>query len=546
MVTIETEPREGVATNSSKADAFRDKGATKPLDDDDYPRGLTLVVLAGVSIIAVFLIALDQTIVGTAIPKITDEFHGLNDVSWYAAAYFMTFGSSQTSAGKVYKYFNLKWTFLISMFIFELGSLICGVAPNSNALIVGRAISGLGGAGLSVGGTSILSLTVLPAKRPMMMGVIGMTYAVAAVLGPLIGGAFTDRISWRWCFYINLPIGGLAAISIFFFFHLPAAAVPPRITLTEKLLHIDPVGIILTMGGITCFILALQYGGNSHPWNSNIVIGLLVGFGLMVIALVAWEIWLGEYAMMLPRLWKHRSLSTTASYQFFFMGSYIALLYYLPIYFQSILGASAIRSGVNNLLLVLAAAVFALAGGAVVIMTGRPQQVMFIGSILSTVAIGLIYTLDIGTSTPKWVGYQFFVGCSMAVAMMHGLSIAQAAADPKDLSAVTANLLFFQTVGGAFSTSAAQSAFVNRLLATLPKTAPSVDPGLVLITGASDLQNVFQPDVLPGVLLAYMVGIKTAFVVAIAFCGTACLCSLAVPMKKLPTHSKGNAPMVMG
>ncbi|KAF4944154.1 hypothetical protein F66182_18682, partial [Fusarium sp. NRRL 66182] len=213
------------------------------------------------------------------------------------------------------------------------------------------------------------------------------------------------------------------------------------------------------MGGITCCILALQYGGNSHPWNSGVVIGLLVGFVLIVVALVCWEIWLGEYAMMLPRLWKHRSLSATAPYQFFFMGSYVALLYYLPIYFQSILGASAIRSGVDNLPLVLAAAVFALAGGAVVMSTGRPQQVMFVGSMLSTIAVGLIYTLDIGTPTSKWVGYQFFVGCSMASAIMHGLTIAQANVDANDLSAVTANLLFFQTLGGAFSTSAAQSAF---------------------------------------------------------------------------------------
>ena len=131
-----------------------------------------------------------QTIVGTAIPKITDEFNSLDDVSWYAAAYFMTFGAAQTSAGKIYKYNNLKWSFVISMVIFEIGSLICGVAPNSNTLIAGRAIAGLGGAGLSVGGTSIVSFTIPPKTRPMMMGIIGMTYCIAAVLGPLIGGMY--------------------------------------------------------------------------------------------------------------------------------------------------------------------------------------------------------------------------------------------------------------------------------------------------------------------------------------------------------------------
>jgi MFS family permease len=353
----------------------------------------------------------------------------------------MTFGASQTSAGKIYKYYNLKWSFLISLLVFEIGSLICGVAPNSKTLVVGRAIAGLGGAGLSVGGTSIVSFTVPPAKRPMMMGVIGMTYAVAAVLGPLLGGVLTDRATWRWCFYINLPIGGAAAVAVFFFFHLPAAAAPPQLSWKKKLLHVDPVGITLAMGCTTCFILALQYGGITHPWDSSVVIGLLVGFGFLAVALVGWEIWLGEYAMMLPRLYKQRSLSTTAPYQFFFMGSYLVLLYYLPIYFQSILGASPIKSGVNNLPFVLAAAVFALAGGAVVMKTGRAQQVMFVGSILSTVAISLIYTLDIGTSTGKWVGYQFFTGASMAFAIMHGLSIAQASVGPEDLAAVTANLL---------------------------------------------------------------------------------------------------------
>ncbi|KAF1952105.1 putative efflux pump antibiotic resistance protein [Byssothecium circinans] len=516
----------------------------KDAEEGQYPVGLKFAILASAALVAVFLIALDQTIIGTAIPKITDEFHGLEDVSWYAAAYFMTFGAAHASAGKLYKYCNLKWSFLGSMLVFEVGSLICGVAPNSKSLVVGRAIAGLGAAGLSVGSTSIIALSTPPPKRPMMMGLVGATYAISAVMGPLIGGAFTETTTWRWCFYINLPIGGVSALALFFFLNLSAFAAPPDIPWTQKLLHLDPVGISLAMGAITCFILGLQYAGSTHPWDSSIVIGLIVGFVLITAVLVAWEIWLGEYSMMLPRLWKHRWLYATASYQFFFMGSYIVLLYYLPIYFQSILGAGPIRSGVDNLPLVLAASVFALVGGAVVMKTGRAQQVMLVSSGLTTVAIGLIYTLDVGSSTGKWAGYQLFVGIVLAFGIMHGLSIVQANVDAEDISAVTANLLFFQTVGGAFSTSSGQAAFINQLLAELPKLAPTVNPGLVIITGATELHNVFPPDVLPGVLQAYMNGIKAAFAVGVGFAGTAFISSIFIPWKKLPTHVEGE-PMVM-
>ena len=473
----------------------------------------------------------------------------------------MTFGAGTPSAGKIYKFFDIKWSFLVSMIIFEIGSLVCGVAPNSKALVVGRAIAGLGGAGLSVGATSIISLIVPPAKRPMMMGVVGMTYCVSAVLGPLLGGAFTDRVSWRWCFYINLPVGGVAAVAFFLSFHLPTTEPPTYVPWTKKLLHMDPVGVVLAMGSITCFVLALQYGGNSHPWGSSVVVGLLVGFVALLAALAAWELWLGDYAMFVPRLYKRRSLSATAAFQFFFMGSYIVLLYYLPIYFQAILDATPIRSGVNNLPLVLAASLFALAGGIVVTKTGRAQLVMLVGSMLATVAIGLVYTFDLHTSTAKWAGIQIFVGAALAFAIMHGLPVAQADVGPEDISAVTANLLckylihrrpgktliglVFQTVGGAFSTSAGQAAFVNRLLVRLPETAPSVAPSLVILTGASELRNVFSPDVLPGVIDAYMVGLKAAFAVAIAFCGIAFLFSLLVPTKKLPTDESGDAPVMV-
>ncbi|OQE04513.1 hypothetical protein PENVUL_c032G04602 [Penicillium vulpinum] len=453
---------------------------------DEYPTGLTLWLLVGSVMMSVFLIALDQA-----------------KVSWYGSAYFMCLGGFQSSWGKAYKFFPLKSTFLVTLFLFELGSLICGVAPNSNTLIVGRAISGVGGAGIATGGTTIIAFCAEPKKRPTFMGLLGITYDVAAVAGPLLGGAFLDKATWRWCFYINLLIGFVVAVIIVFFFHLPSAVKVQAATWKEKVLQIDPVGIVLAMACIICFILALQYAGTTHAWRSSEVIGLLVGFALIFLAMIAWESYQGEYAMLVPRLLKQRDLWAASPYQFFFAGSFLLLLYYLPQYFQSVKGADPIQSGVDNLPMVIAIGILVLAGGITVTVTGRPAPFMVLGAAIATVASGLFYS-----------------NC---------LNIAHAKVDAEDISTVTAILYFFQTLGGAFSISAAQSAFVNRLITTLPLTAPGVDPLAVYVTGSTELRIVFPAEDIPGIILAYMQGIKAAFAVSIGMFGTAIVLGLILP-----------------
>lgn len=510
-------------------------------DEIYYPSGFALAVIMAGLVAAIFLISLDTTIVSTAIPKITDEFHTVADIGWYGSAFFLTLASFQGTWGKIYRYFSLKLSFVAAVLLFEVGSMICAVAQSSATLIVGRAIAGIGAAGISSGSYTILAFSVRPESRAAMTGAIGASFAVAAVAGPLIGGAFTQNTTWRWCFWINLPIGGVAAVLIVFFFRTPPQARAQNVPFKEILLQMDGSGIVLLLGAILCFLLALQWGGSAKEWKSPDVVGTLVGFAVLLIAFTVNELWLQEKAMIPPRLLKSQIVLFSCLYTFFFSGSFYLLLYYLPTYFQTVKHASASNSGVYTLPLVLGDGLFATLSGAMLGLIGYYMPLLTLGGVLTTIGSGLLYNLDINSGPNAWIGYQAMAGIGIGCAIQVPMMASQAVVAIQDLSTVSAIILFFQCIGGAIFVQAGQASFTNTLVRQVQHYLPNVNASLITSTGATELQSTFTGHELQVILKAYVAGLHGCFILSIVLAGIATLLSLGSGWRSVKSKKSGTA-----
>ncbi|KAM0439913.1 hypothetical protein ACHAPT_001011 [Fusarium lateritium] len=505
-------------------------------NDEAFISGGKLALILAALYATMFLVALDRTIIGTAVPRISTEFHALDDISWYASAYLITSSATQLLWGRIYTFYSTKVTFIAAVVIFEVGSALCGAAPNSTAFIIGRAIAGMGSAGIFSGSSVILTQILPLEKRPMYIGMMGSIFGVASIVGPLMGGAFTDNVTWRWCFYINLPIGGAVLAVLFVFLHVP------RVTNTETLkrqfIRMDPIGTVLFLPGIVCLILALQWGGASYPWSDGRIIALFVVAGVLLLAFIGVQIWRQEDATTPPRIVSQRSVACGIVYAMCIGGGMISLLYTLPIWFQAIKGTSAIQSGIDTIPLVLSLVVGAIMSGAIITRTGYYVPWMFVAAVLTSVGSGLMTTFKTNTGHSAWIGYQVLFGLGLGTGMQQPSMAAQTVLSQSDVSIGISLMFFSQSLGGAVFICIGQSIFVNYLSDGL-KGLSGINTQAILEAGATALSDLVPASKLHNVLFVYNDALQKAFIVVVAVSAFMVVPALGMEWRSVKNKQQG-------
>ena len=343
----------------------------------------------------------------------------------------------------------------------------------------------------------------------------------------------TFLICFAQCFYINLPIGGATIAGIAIFFKPPKHQKQSSTGLRERFNQFDPLGTILFMPAIVCLLLALQWGGSKYHWGSGRIISLLVLFGILITGFVVVQFWRGENATVPVRIAKQRSIATSSWFVFCLAASFFIGMYYLPIYFQAIKGASATKSGIMVLPMILSLVIVSILAGAGVTTLGYYAPFMIASSCIMAVGVGLISTWSTDTNHEMWIGCQVLYGIGVGIGMQQALIAAQTVLPFSDVAVGTSIIIFVQTLGGALFISVAQSIFTNRLMSNLVADVPAISPQLVLKIGATNLKNAVDPSVIAAVLQAYSSAITQTFYVAVAMATLSIFGAIGVEWKSV-------------
>jgi EmrB/QacA subfamily drug resistance transporter len=415
--------------------------------------GRALWTVFGALMLGMFLAALDQTIVSTALPTIVGDLGGLNHFSWVVTSYLLASTVSTPLYGKLGDMMGRKPVFLAAIFIFLAGSVLAGLSQTMAQLIGFRALQGVGAGGLMVGAQAIIADIVPPRQRGRYMGLIGSVFAVASIAGPLLGGFFVDNLSWRWVFYVNLPIGALAVVVVVTRLHLHTPTIRHRI---------DYLGAGLLAGGVSALILLTTWGGTQYPWGSATIVGLgVVGVGLLV--LFVWRETQAEEPILPLSLFRSSVFSIANSMGFTIGMTLFGAIVFIPLYLQLVYGASATGSGLRLLPLMAGLLTAAILSGRWISRVGRYKAFPIAGT--ATLVVGMFLLSRLSVETAPWLAsvYMLVVGIGIGLVMQVLVLVVQNDVRPKDIGVATSTATFFRSVGGAFGVAIFGAIFASRL-----------------------------------------------------------------------------------
>jgi EmrB/QacA subfamily drug resistance transporter len=426
-------------------------------------KGRALWTVFGALMLGMFLAALDQTIVSTALPTIVGDLGGLKHLSWVVTSYLLAATVSTPLYGKLGDMYGRKPVFLAAILIFLTGSILAGLSQTMIQLIAFRGLQGIGAGGLMVGAQAIIADIVPPRERGKYMGLIGGVFAVSSVAGPLLGGFLVDSLSWRWVFYVNVPIGALAVAVVTMRLHLPSRHTPHRV---------DYLGTVLLSGGVGALILLTTWGGNQYAWGSTTIIGLAIA-GVVLLALFIRQEGRAKEPIIPLTLFRSSVFDVANAMGFTIGMAMFGAIIFIPLYLQLVYGATPTGSGLRMLPLMAGLLVAAIASGRVISRIGRYKMFPIAGTGILVCGMYLLSRLTISTTVLVSSLYMLVVGVGIGLVMQVLVLVVQNDARPREIGVATSTATFFRSVGGSFGVAIFGTIFATRLADQIKQLPPA-------------------------------------------------------------------------